>query len=143
MIQKLSYEDRFGKSMKHVFGKTLICRSMEVGTQMARSENLDCITLDGRWCSRASVCRRAKRTAGQLIDVICIVTHTSPLERNDVPAENRCTWQPFLIYYRTCVHCYGYEIAKQNNALYLGCHDHDLNTGHKCLFLISVKAQKF
>ena len=77
MIQKLSFEDRFGKSMKHVFGKTLICRSMEVGTQMARSENLDCITLDGRCRSRASVCRGAKRTAGQLIDVICIVTHTS------------------------------------------------------------------
>ena len=48
MIQKLSYDERFDKSMKHVFGKTLICRSMEVGTQMARSENLDCITLDGR-----------------------------------------------------------------------------------------------
>ena len=54
MIQKLSYDDRFGKSMKHVFGKTLICRSMEVGTQMARSENLDCITLDGRWCCSRS-----------------------------------------------------------------------------------------
>ncbi|KAI0216956.1 Structural maintenance of chromosomes protein 3 [Lamellibrachia satsuma] len=52
MIQKLSYDDRFGKSMKHVFGKTLICRSMEVGTQMARSENLDCITLDGDQVSR-------------------------------------------------------------------------------------------
>ena len=48
MLHKLTYEEKYAKSMKHVFGKTLICRSMEVATQIARTQNLDCITLDGR-----------------------------------------------------------------------------------------------
>jgi len=47
MINKLTYEPRFEKAMKYVFSKTLICRSMEVATQIARTQNLDCITLDG------------------------------------------------------------------------------------------------
>lgn len=33
--------------MKFIFGKTLICRSLEVATSLARSSHLDCITLDG------------------------------------------------------------------------------------------------
>jgi len=48
MINKLTYEPRFDRAMKYVFSKTLICRSMEVATQIARTQNLDCITLDGR-----------------------------------------------------------------------------------------------
>ena len=47
MINKLTYEPRFDRAMKYVFSKTLICRSMEVATQIARTQNLDCITLDG------------------------------------------------------------------------------------------------
>jgi len=47
MINKLTYEPRYDRAMKHVFSKTLICRSMEVATQLARTQNLDCITLDG------------------------------------------------------------------------------------------------
>ncbi|KAK3611250.1 hypothetical protein CHS0354_003879 [Potamilus streckersoni] len=52
MISKLKYGDKFSPAMKHVFGKTLICRSMEVATQIARTQNLDCITLDGDQVSR-------------------------------------------------------------------------------------------
>lgn len=48
MIQKLAFDERFAPAIKHVFGKTLICRSMEVATQIARTQNLDCITLDGK-----------------------------------------------------------------------------------------------
>jgi structural maintenance of chromosome 3 (chondroitin sulfate proteoglycan 6) len=48
MISKLTYKDTFAPAMKHVFGKTLIARSMEVATQIARTQNLDCITLDGK-----------------------------------------------------------------------------------------------
>lgn len=47
MISKLKFEDAFAPAIRHVFGKTLICRSMEVATQIARTQNLDCITLDG------------------------------------------------------------------------------------------------
>ncbi|XP_014677451.1 PREDICTED: structural maintenance of chromosomes protein 3-like [Priapulus caudatus] len=45
MIKHLKYGEKFDIVMKHVFGKTLICRSMEVATQFARTQNLDCITL--------------------------------------------------------------------------------------------------
>ena len=48
MISKLTYNELFAPAMKHVFGKTLIACSMEVATQIARTQNLDCITLDGR-----------------------------------------------------------------------------------------------
>jgi len=54
MINKLTYEPRFDRAMKHVFSKTLICRSMEIATQIARTQNLDCITLDGHY--KTSVC---------------------------------------------------------------------------------------
>ncbi|XP_050395923.1 structural maintenance of chromosomes protein 3 [Patella vulgata] len=52
MIKKLTYSDTYSAAIKHVFGKTLICRSMEVATQIARTQNLDCITLDGDQVSR-------------------------------------------------------------------------------------------
>ena len=48
MIHKLNFEHKFDRAIKHVFSKTLICRSMEVATQIARTQNLDCITLDGK-----------------------------------------------------------------------------------------------
>ena len=47
MIHKLEYSEMYERAFKHVFSKTLICRSMEVATQLSRSHNLDCITLDG------------------------------------------------------------------------------------------------
>ena len=47
MISKLTFDQKFKIVMMHVFSKTLICRSMEVATQIARTQNLDCITLDG------------------------------------------------------------------------------------------------
>ena len=47
MISKLRYSPKFDKAFKHVFGKTLICRSMEVSTQLARAFTMDCITLEG------------------------------------------------------------------------------------------------
>jgi len=52
MISKLRFNDMYGPALKHVFSKTLICRSMEVATQIARTQNLDCITLDGDQVSR-------------------------------------------------------------------------------------------
>lgn len=52
MIRKMTYEPRYDRAIKHVFSKTLICRSMEVATQIARTQNLDCITLDGDQVSR-------------------------------------------------------------------------------------------
>ena len=47
MVSKLQYDTKFDVAMKHIFGRTLICRNLEVATQLARSAQLDCITLDG------------------------------------------------------------------------------------------------
>ncbi|OON23261.1 RecF/RecN/SMC protein [Opisthorchis viverrini] len=47
MISRLNFDDKFRSVMLHIFGKTLICRSIEIGTQMARTKNFDCVTLDG------------------------------------------------------------------------------------------------
>ncbi|XP_042143182.1 structural maintenance of chromosomes protein 3 [Ixodes scapularis] len=47
MISKLNFDSKFESAMKYIYGKTLICRNLEVATQIARTSNLDCITLDG------------------------------------------------------------------------------------------------
>ncbi|CAL1533668.1 unnamed protein product [Lymnaea stagnalis] len=52
MIKNLNYDPIFDPAMKHVFGKTMISRNMEVGTQNARTQNLDYITLEGDIVSR-------------------------------------------------------------------------------------------
>ncbi|PIK59377.1 putative structural maintenance of chromosomes protein 3 isoform X3 [Apostichopus japonicus] len=52
MVSNLQYEKKFDKVFKHVFGKTLICRSIEVATQFSRTQDLDCVTLEGDQVSR-------------------------------------------------------------------------------------------
>lgn len=47
MISVMRYDPKFEVVMKFIFGKVLICRSLEVATQLARSTHLDCITLSG------------------------------------------------------------------------------------------------
>ncbi|KAK4336958.1 hypothetical protein RND71_043408 [Anisodus tanguticus] len=47
MIQIMKYDSKFETVMKFLFGKVLICRSLEVATQLSRSTKLDCITLSG------------------------------------------------------------------------------------------------
>ncbi|KAG8273131.1 Structural maintenance of chromosomes protein 3 [Homalodisca vitripennis] len=47
MVSKLSYEPMFDKAMRYIFGKTLICRNLEIATDMSKEYGLDCITIDG------------------------------------------------------------------------------------------------
>ena len=47
MVSKLEYEDKYDKAVRYIFGRTLICRNLEVATQLARTTGLDCVTLDG------------------------------------------------------------------------------------------------
>jgi len=47
MVSKLEYEERYDKALRYIFGRTLICRNLEVATNLARSTGLDCVTLDG------------------------------------------------------------------------------------------------
>ena len=47
MVTKLNYESRYDKALRYIFGKTLICRNLEVATSLAKSFHLDCVTLEG------------------------------------------------------------------------------------------------
>ncbi|KAF4526025.1 hypothetical protein B566_EDAN000818 [Ephemera danica] len=47
MVSKLNYENRYDKALRYIFGKTLICRNLEVATRLARTTQLDCVTLEG------------------------------------------------------------------------------------------------
>lgn len=47
MVSKLEYSDKYDKALRYIFGRTLICRNLEVATQLARTTGLDCVTLDG------------------------------------------------------------------------------------------------
>ncbi|XP_008549232.1 structural maintenance of chromosomes protein 3 [Microplitis demolitor] len=47
MISKLRYDPKYDLAMRYIFGKTLICRNLEVATNLARESGLDCVTLEG------------------------------------------------------------------------------------------------
>ncbi|KAF9586260.1 Structural maintenance of chromosomes protein 3 [Lunasporangiospora selenospora] len=47
MIRKLRYDPKFTKAMEHVFGRALICRTLEIAATYSRSFGLNGITLDG------------------------------------------------------------------------------------------------
>lgn len=60
MINKLRFDEAFRPAMQLVFGKTLICRNLEVASQLSKSENLDCITLEGTCLLGYKVCFNKK-----------------------------------------------------------------------------------
>ena len=47
MVTKLEYDKKYDKALRYIFGRTLICRNLEVATKMAQEYHLDCVTLDG------------------------------------------------------------------------------------------------
>lgn len=47
MVSRLSFDDNYDLAMRFVFGRTLICRSLETATHLARAHRLDCVTIDG------------------------------------------------------------------------------------------------
>ncbi|KAK5649967.1 hypothetical protein RI129_000996 [Pyrocoelia pectoralis] len=47
MVSKLRYDEKYDKAIRYLFGKTLICRNLDVATKLARTTGLDCVTLDG------------------------------------------------------------------------------------------------
>jgi structural maintenance of chromosome 3 (chondroitin sulfate proteoglycan 6) len=47
IIQKLTYNKKFDKAMKQVFGKTIVCPSLPVAAQYARSHGCSAITPEG------------------------------------------------------------------------------------------------
>ena len=47
LLDKLEFESDNEKVMKFIFGNTLVCRTLETVTELARKHGVDCITLDG------------------------------------------------------------------------------------------------
>lgn len=47
MMSRLTFDPKFQNVMLHNFGKTLVCRSIEIATTLAKNLNFDCVTLDG------------------------------------------------------------------------------------------------
>ncbi|XJO75499.1 hypothetical protein BDV3_006173 [Batrachochytrium dendrobatidis] len=47
MIEKLQFDEKFIKAFKQVFGRAIICPSLEIASGFARSHNLTAVTLDG------------------------------------------------------------------------------------------------
>lgn len=47
MVKKIECEDHIRPAVHHVFGKTLICRDLEVAAHYANQQNIDAVTLDG------------------------------------------------------------------------------------------------
>lgn len=47
MLSKLTYDAKYDKAMRFIFGKVLICRNLEVATKLARLSGFDCVTLEG------------------------------------------------------------------------------------------------
>lgn len=45
MVSKLNYDEKYDKAMRYLFGKTLICRNLDVATKLARSTGLDCVII--------------------------------------------------------------------------------------------------
>jgi chromosome segregation ATPase len=47
MIRELQFDAKFRRAMLTVFGKTLMCRDIDVASQYSKSANMDCVTMEG------------------------------------------------------------------------------------------------
>jgi structural maintenance of chromosome 3 (chondroitin sulfate proteoglycan 6) len=47
MVRVIKYSEKYDKAVRHIFGKTLICRELEAAVKTAKSHRFDCVTLDG------------------------------------------------------------------------------------------------
>lgn len=52
LLKKLRFSDSYGKAFEQVFARTVICRNLDVATRVARTDGLDCITLEGDQVSK-------------------------------------------------------------------------------------------
>ncbi|KAJ0260203.1 Structural maintenance of chromosomes protein 3 [Hirschfeldia incana] len=52
LLRRLKFDSRFAPALGQVFGRTVVCRDLNVATRVAKSDGLDCITLEGDQVSR-------------------------------------------------------------------------------------------
>ncbi|XP_010925132.1 structural maintenance of chromosomes protein 3 [Elaeis guineensis] len=52
LLKKLKFRSDYAPAFSQVFGRTVICRDLDVATKFARTNSLDCITLEGDQVSK-------------------------------------------------------------------------------------------
>lgn len=52
LLKKLRFSDSYCRAFEQVFARTVICRNLDVATRVARTDGLDCITLEGDQVSK-------------------------------------------------------------------------------------------
>ncbi|WOK97408.1 structural maintenance of chromosomes protein 3 [Canna indica] len=52
LLKKLKFRSDYAPAFSQVFGRTVICRDLDVATNVARNNSLDCITLEGDQVSK-------------------------------------------------------------------------------------------
>ncbi|XP_072993969.1 structural maintenance of chromosomes protein 3 [Typha latifolia] len=52
MLKKLKFRSDYVPAFSQVFGRTVICRDLDIATKVARTNSLDCITLEGDQVSK-------------------------------------------------------------------------------------------
>uniref|UniRef100_A0A0A0L0E5 Structural maintenance of chromosomes protein n=1 Tax=Cucumis sativus TaxID=3659 RepID=A0A0A0L0E5_CUCSA len=52
LLKKLKFSPNFSPAFSQVFARTVICRDLDVATRVARTDGLDCITLEGDQVSK-------------------------------------------------------------------------------------------
>ncbi|CAO2840950.1 unnamed protein product [Amaranthus hypochondriacus] len=52
LLKKLKFQDMYTKAFSQVFGRTVVCRNLDVAARVARTDGLDCITLEGDQVSK-------------------------------------------------------------------------------------------
>ncbi|XWS73782.1 hypothetical protein CRYUN_Cryun02cG0158800 [Craigia yunnanensis] len=67
LLKKLNFSPKFTPAFAQVFGRTVICRDIDVATRVARTDGLDCITLEGDQVSKKGDLLRLVRE----VDVEC------------------------------------------------------------------------
>eukprot|EP01126_Amoeba_proteus_P045540 TRINITY_DN5103_c0_g1_i12.p1 TRINITY_DN5103_c0_g1~~TRINITY_DN5103_c0_g1_i12.p1 ORF type:complete len:879 (-),score=294.76 TRINITY_DN5103_c0_g1_i12:265-2832(-) len=52
IIDRLNFKNMFRKAFLHIFGRTLLCSSLEEASSIAKTHNVDCITYEGDQINR-------------------------------------------------------------------------------------------
>ncbi|KAL8313911.1 hypothetical protein RB593_007845 [Gaeumannomyces tritici] len=52
LLQKITFDGEYKKAFEQVFGKSVLCASRDVATQISRTHNVDCVTMDGDTTSK-------------------------------------------------------------------------------------------
>ncbi|XP_020962796.1 structural maintenance of chromosomes protein 3-like isoform X2 [Arachis ipaensis] len=52
LLKKLNFKHDYNPAFSQVFGRTVVCKNLDVASRVARTDGLDCITLDGDQVSK-------------------------------------------------------------------------------------------